>query len=223
MLTVLPSVLDPGELVQVRTILSGATYVDGAASAGSRAATVKKNSELPLNAAESDALNRIVMGNLVAHPLYRQAALPLRVAAPFYARYAPGMRYGRHIDDPVMGSGPRYRSDISITVFLNDPDDYGGGELRIETEFGDKTVKLPAGDAVMYPSSSLHEVCPVLSGERLVAVTWVQSMVRSPEQRRLLYELARARERLFSEAPEGESTREVDHVYVNLVRMWSEI
>ncbi len=223
MLITLDGVLDGGELAQVRSILSGAGFVDGAHSAGPRAASVKKNSELPLNAAETDSLNRIVMNNLVAHPVYRQAALPLRVAAPFYARYAPGMRYGLHIDDPVMGAGARYRSDISITIFLNNPDEYDGGELRIETEFGDRRVKLAAGAAVLYPSSSLHEVCPVQRGERLVAVTWVQSMVRSAERRRLLYELSRARERLFAEQPDAPATREVDHVYVNLVRMWSEV
>ena len=130
---------------------------------------VKNNEELDKGAQQMGILNNLVMSSLVQHPVYRAGALPLRVAAPYYARYTPGMSYGDHLDDPIMGAdGALYRSDIAITIFLNDPDRYDGGELVIRTAFGENKVKLAAGDAVMYPSSSLHHVNEVTRGERLV-------------------------------------------------------
>jgi PKHD-type hydroxylase len=156
--------------------------------------------------------------------VYRSGALPLRVAAPYYARYASGMQYGDHVDDPIMGSdGALYRSDLSITVFLNEPSAYDGGELVVNTPFGEQLVKLPAGDAVMYPSSSLHRVAEVTRGERLVAVTWLQSLVRDPTRRELLHELNTVRERLLSREPESEDAKLVNKTYVNLVRMWGDL
>jgi len=166
----------------------------------------------------------LVMGSLVRHADYRAGALPLRVAAPFYARYQPGMHYGDHVDDPVMGmGGALYRTDVSITIFLSDPEDYDGGELVVRSSFGDQRVKLPAGDAVMYPSSSLHHVAEVTRGERMVAVTWVQSLVRDPAQRELLYELNRVREKLLADSAESEEAVMVNRAYVNLVRMWGDV
>jgi PKHD-type hydroxylase len=133
------------------------------------------------------------------------------------------MSYGEHVDDPVMGEGALYRSDVSVTIFLNDPAEYDGGELIITTAFGEQPVKLAAGDAVLYPSSSVHRVAEITRGERLVAVSWIQSMVRNPEQRALLHELNQARETLLSEQPDSEETRRVNQSYINLVRMWSEV
>jgi PKHD-type hydroxylase len=134
------------------------------------------------------------------------------------------MTYGDHVDDPIMGStGPRFRSDVSMTVFLSPTEDYDGGELVVRTSFGDRRVKLPAGDAVIYPSSSLHHVAEVTRGERLVVLTWVQSYVRDPARRELLYELNLAREHLQKEAPSAAHTGQVDRSYANLVRMWSEV
>jgi len=223
MLLHIPSVLDAGELESVRAQLAGAQFVDGKLSAGSAARRVKRNEELDRNAKQFAQLNNLVMGRLVRHPVYRSGALPLRVAAPYYARYTQGMAYGDHIDDPIMQAQGPYRSDISITIFLSDPADYGGGELVIRTAFGTNEVKLPAGDAVMYPSSSIHHVNEVTQGERLVAVTWLQSLVRDPAKRELLYQLNQARERMLHEAPDAESTKQVDYAYVNLVRMWGEL
>ena len=224
MLIRIPQVLERGQLDRVADLLSDARFVDGRLSAGMAAQRVKQNEELASGAPESEALNQIVMGTLVRHPVFKSAALPYRVAVPFYARYVPDMHYGEHVDDPVMGpAGGRYRSDVSVTVFLSGPDGYAGGELVINTPFGDQTVKLPAGDAVMYPSSSLHHVAPVMRGVRLVAVTWVQSMVRDPLRRELLHELNLAREKLLSDRPHAEETAQVDHAYVNLVRMWAEV
>jgi len=225
MLLKIPSVLSHDELEVARQMLAAAPFVDGKASAGQVAKRVKQNLEVDRRAVRDlEALNNLVMGNLVQHPLYRSGALALRVAAPYYARYTPGMRYGDHVDDPVMGAdGHLYRSDISITVFLNDPSSYDGGELVVNTPFGEQQVKLPAGDAVMYPSSSLHRVAEVTRGERLVAVTWLQSLVRDPARRELLHELNGVRERLLAREPESEDAKLVNKTYVNLVRMWGDI
>lgn len=224
MMIAIPSVLTPPQLQRVCDILRSAPFVDGKLSAGLAAARVKNNQEVPHNSPELDTLNDIVMTALVRHPVYRAAALPLRVAAPYYARYTPGMTYGEHTDDPIMGvDGMPYRCDIAITVFLSAADSYEGGELAIRTTFGAQHIKLPAGDAILYPASSLHQVTPVTRGERLVAVTWLQSAVRDPAQRELLYELHLAREKLLQTAPAAVETAQVNRSYVNLVRMWSEV
>jgi PKHD-type hydroxylase len=197
--------------------------VDGKLSAGMAAQRVKNNTEMAADESRLEGLNALVMGALVRHPLYQHAALPHRVATPFYARYAPGRSYGDHVDDPVMGSEHRYRSDVSITIFLSAPEDYAGGELIIETSFGNQKVKSPAGDAVLYPSSSRHRVAEVTGGERLVAVTWAQSLVRDAARRELLFELGQARDRLLARSPDAAETRQVDKSYVNLLRMWAEL
>ncbi|MDH3310053.1 MAG: Fe2+-dependent dioxygenase [Gammaproteobacteria bacterium] len=220
----LPSVLESNQLEAVQQLLADAKFVDGKLSAGTAAQRVKHNQELDKRAKQVDILNNLVMSALVQHPVYRAGALPLRVAAPYYARYKPGMAYGDHLDDPIMGAdGELYRSDIALTVFLNGPDQYDGGELIIRTAFGDNAVKLAAGDAVMYPASSRHHVNQVTRGERLVAVTWVQSLVRDPMRRELLYELHLAREKLLKISPEAEETAQVNTAYMNLIRMWSDI
>ena len=224
MLLRIPSVLDRDEVAVVQRLLAGASFVDGKLSAGAVARRVKNNLEMDRRSRELEQLNNLVMGKLVQHPAYRSGALPLRVAAPYYARYIPGMNYGDHVDDPIMGSdGALYRSDLSITVFLNEPAAYDGGELVVNTPFGEQLVKLPAGDAVMYPSSSLHRVAEVTRGERLVAVTWLQSLVRDPARRELLHELNSVRERLLAQAPQSEDAKLINKSYVNLVRMWGDI
>ena len=223
MLLQIPNVVAKDKLTVIRAILAKSQFVDGKLSAGMAAERVKNNEELATDAKEVQQLNNLVMGSLVQHPLYQSAALPIKIASPFYARYRPGMTYGDHVDDPVMGPPQgRYRSDVSSTVFLNEPDDYEGGELVIRTSFGDQQIKLPAGHAVVYPSSSLHHVAEVTEGERLVAVTWAQSMVRDAAKRELLYELNQARESLLKQRPEEDETKRVDVAYVNLIRMWAE-
>ncbi len=225
MLLKIPSVLDPQELTVVRQLLAQARFVDGRLSAGQAARQVKHNQEVDRAAfADLEPLNNLVMGKLVNHPLYRSGTLALRVAAPYYARYTPGMTYGNHVDDPIMGQdGQLYRSDASITVFLNEPSDYDGGELVVQGVFGEQRIKFAAGDAVLYPSSSLHRVDPVTRGERLVAVTWLQSLVRDPARRELLHELNTVRERLLAAKADSEDAQLVNKTYVNLVRMWGEM
>jgi len=224
MLLAIPNVLKADELALARSWLAGARFVDGRLSAGAAARRVKNNQELEAGAPDLELLNRLVMGNLVRHPVYRGGALPLHAASPLYARYRPGMAYGDHLDDPIMGAdGLKYRSDIAVTVFLNAPEEYDGGELVIRATLGDLEVKSPAGDAVLYPAGSIHHVNPVTRGERLVAVTWVQSLVRDPARRELLYGLNIAREKLLRDAPEAAETAQVNAAYLNLVRMWSEL
>lgn len=223
MLIQLHRVLDNPQVQLLTQALKDARFVDGRQSAGERAVQVKNNLELDPGSETAAHLHKIVMGSLYAHAAFRSAALPHRVSTPFIARYTPGMQYGEHIDDPVMGTGQRFRCDIAVTLFLSEPASYAGGELVINTTFGTREVKLAAGDAVLYPASSLHRVAEVTAGERLVAVAWIQSMVRDPARRELLYELDQARETLREERPDAPETAQVDHAYVNLVRMWSEV
>lgn len=224
MLVTIPGILDQQRIEFVQSVLKNARFVDGKLSAGMAAKRVKHNEELQTDSSQLEQLNNIVMGSLVKHPTFQSAALPVKIASPFYARYRPGMTYGDHVDDPIMGPPQgRYRSDVSTTVFLNDPEEYDGGELVIRTSFGTQQIKLPAGQAVVYPSSSLHHVAEVTRGERLVAVTWSQSMVRDPAQRELLFGLNQARESLLEKHPDDAETKQVDISYANLFRMWAEI
>jgi PKHD-type hydroxylase len=224
MLTHIKGILDQNQLATAHKLIAAGKYSDGSTSAGMAARRVKHNEELVLDETQMSELNNLVMNSLVNHPVYSSAALPLRVAAPYYAHYTQGMSYGSHVDDPIMGMGSElYRSDVSITIFLSSPDDYDGGELVVQTAFGEQQVKLPAGDAVLYPSSSVHRVAEVTQGERLVAVTWVQSLVQEPEKRALLHDLNQARETLLRDKPDAAETRQVNQSYVNLVRMWADI
>lgn len=222
MLVQIKNILGDTELQKIQDLLKTAKFRDGHLSAGMAAQQVKNNLEVSDEDITS-VLNNIVMNNVVRHPVYQQAALPHRIATPFYARYETGMEYGEHIDDPIMGQGDRYRSDLAMTIFLNSPDEYKGGELIIQTPFGEQTIKYNAGDAVLYPATTRHRVVKVTSGERLVAVTWVQSLIRDNEQRELLYQLSKTREKMLRKDPDSEDTKCIDSTYVNLVRMWSEV
>ncbi|MCI0504711.1 MAG: Fe2+-dependent dioxygenase [Gammaproteobacteria bacterium] len=224
MLIQIPAVIDQAKLENIRALLSKTSFVDGRKTAGIMAQRVKHNEEVQTNRQQAEYLDHLIMSALANNAAFRDAVLPLQVAQPVIARYTPGMSYGDHIDDPVMGSaGAHFRTDVAVTVFLNSPDQYDGGELVISTAFGEQRVKLKAGDAVIYPASSIHRVNEVTRGERLVAVTWIQSMVRDPARRELLYELSLARNTLMTEQPDSVTTKQVDHAYVNLIRMWSDI
>ena len=219
----IPDILNETQLKAVRSVLGQARFVDGKLSAGKTAQIVKNNEELAADEECFSALNDVVMSQLVQHPLYLQTAMPARICAPIYARYTTGMGYGGHIDDPVMGPPQsRYRSDISISVFLSEPDEYEGGELCIESIEGVTAVKLRAGHALLYPSTSYHSVREVTSGERLVAITWVQSYIRRADQREILIQMDQARQAL--EADGNASARQsLDLSYANLFRMWAEV
>lgn len=224
MLLPIPNVLNQQQLKTVRSLLDQARFTDGRLSAGQTARRVKNNEEIPQSADVLAQLNNIVMTSLFNHPLYQAAVMPHRVATAFYARYTSGKFYGDHVDDPIMGPmGGRYRTDVSTTVFLSDPAEYQGGEIVIRTQHGDQKIKLNAGDAITYPSGSLHHVAEVTEGVRLVAVTWAQSLIRDADKRELLFNLHRTRELLQKKYPDDKEVLAIDHTYINLVRMWAEI
>ena len=222
MVVTIPDLLTPTQLEALCSVLRQGEFVDGKLSAGNDARHNKNNLELGADAERFDALNNVVMTALVQHPSYLQTALPAKISAPIYARYLAGMEYGGHIDDPIMGApGARYRSDISISIFLNAPEEYDGGELCIETAQGNQAYKLQAGSALLYPSTCYHAVTPVNSGERLVAVTWVQSHIRRADQREILLQLDQARDLLAGDG-NTESYHKVNLCYANLFRMWAD-
>jgi len=224
MLIEIPNILDTNKLTNIRTMLEKVTFVDGKHSAGQAASRVKNNEEMKQGTQQAEYLDHLLMSSLAENASFRSGALPYRVAQPVFARYTPGMRYGDHVDDPIMGSGPeKFRTDVSITVFLNEPADYDGGELIINTTYGETAVKLPAGSALLYPSASVHRVAEITRGERLAAIVWLQSMVRDPGQRELLFELDQARNKLLADNPDAQETKQVDRTYVNVVRMWSQV
>lgn len=224
MLVEIDDLLQQAQLDKIDQILAQAEFVDGKLTAGKAAQRVKNNQELKGEPRQMELLIRILTSAMANNAIFRSAVLPYRMADPIFARYQPGMTYGDHVDDPLMGlSGQRFRSDVSMTIFLREPETYEGGELMVRTTFGEKRVKLPAGRAVIYPSASLHHVAEVTKGERLVALAWIQSYVRDPAQRELLYELDQAREHLLATAPDTESTGLVDKSYANLLRMWGDV
>ncbi len=222
MFLAIKNVLNDNQLKVIQTLLKNAEFVDGKLSAGKEAKQVKNNQELSQNSPLHDQLNQMVMNALLQNSEYQDFAFPLKVATPFYARYTQGMTYGFHVDDPVMGPmHSRYRSDLATTIFLND--DYEGGELCVKNTLGEQQIKLAAGDAIVYPATTLHQVNKVTKGERLVAVTWAQSMIKDPQKRELVYELGQARNILIDERADANETAHVSHVYANLVRRWSEV
>ena len=219
MIVTIADVLDLTEIREISRKIEDADFVDGASTAGARARRVKKNEQLATG--ETD-VRPVVLQALLRHGEFKRAALPKKVRTPLISRYNAGMEYGLHVDNALMGSGQLERADVSVTVFLTGPDAYEGGELEIQSPFGPQSVKLPAGAAVLYPSSCLHRVCPVLSGERLAAVTWAQSLVRDAAKREILYELDSVRSYLHQHAPDSREANLADKNYSNLLRMWAE-
>jgi PKHD-type hydroxylase len=224
MLIEIPSILNADKLANIRAMLQKVEFIDGKHSAGEAARRVKNNEEMKQGTQQAEYLDHLLMSSLAENTDFRSSALPYRVAQPVFARYTNGMQYGDHVDDPIMGGGAeKFRTDVSITVFLNEPDEYDGGELIINTTYGEKRVKMSAGSAVLYPSASVHRVSEITRGERLAAIVWLQSMVRDPAQREMLYQLDQARNVLLKDKPEALETKQVDRSYVNLLRMWSDI
>lgn len=222
MLTCIPDLLTRAELRQLREVIDTGAFQDGAATAGFRAKRVKQNLQLDKASDGMEQARKTLMAAIKRHPEFQRAALPRTIRPPLISRYEPGMEYGLHVDDALMGPGKRERSDLSMTIFLNDPGDYDGGELLCEGGMGPQEIKLPAGAAVLYPSSTLHRVAPVTRGQRLAAVTWVQSFVRDPTRREVLYDLDRIRQHLHETAPAAEETDLAFKTHANLLRMWSE-
>jgi PKHD-type hydroxylase len=185
---------------------------------------VKRNLQLPDASPVRAELARIVLDALARHPLYHAATLPLRTLPPRFNRYEGGGQYGFHVDGAVMSvaGGQQLRSDISCTLFLAEPEEYDGGELIISDTYGEHEVKLPAGDIIIYPSSSLHRVAPVTRGARIAAFFWVQSLIRDDGKRRLLFELDASIQTLTRSNADPQALLQLTGVYHNLLRQWSE-
>ncbi len=184
---------------------------------------MKNNLQLKKSPSEARSLNAMVIEALERNDTFRAATLPSHIRPPVISRYEPGMAYGNHVDDAIMNPGNPVRSDVSVTVFLSDPGQYDGGELTINTPFGEQQVKLAKGDAVVYPSTSLHRVAPVTRGCRVAAVTWVQSFVRDPAKRQLLHDIATIKQFLSDEKPDAPETDLAHQAYANLLRLWAEV
>lgn len=226
MLLKIEQVLSPEALTQARALLREAPWEDGRQTAGSQAARVKNNEQLPGGSAQAQSLQQLVLQALERHPIFFSAALPKRVLPPMFNRYAGANNtYGPHVDQAVRylpGGHQRVRTDISCTLFLAEPEEYEGGELVVQDTFGEQRVKLRAGDMVLYPGTSVHHVSPVTRGARLASFFWIESMVRSDEQRRLLYEMDLSLMRLRAEHGESEATVQLTGTYHNLLRMWAD-
>lgn len=217
--------LDDSELQQAQAWLAQGAWADGRASAGTQAAQAKRNAQLVADSEPARALQALVTGALERSPRFLAAALPRKLFPPQFNRYAGDANaYGAHVDKAVRfaANGARVRTDLSCTVFLSAPADYDGGELVIHGPGGAREVKLPAGQAVLYAGTSVHEVRPVTRGARLAAFFWVESMVRSAEQRRLLLELDDALTQLRSTQGESPATVALTGTYHNLLRMWAD-
>lgn len=224
MILCIADVLGGEQLDEVRRVLSEADFHDGRDTAGWHARLVKRNQQASAHDRAVAGIQARVHEAIVRHPLFEMAARPRRVKPVMFSRYEPGMEYGNHVDNAVMGAGDKaMRTDVAFTLFLRDPASYDGGELMTDTTAGEQSYKLPAGSLVLYPASTLHRVAPVTRGERLAAVGWAQSQVRDPAQREMLFDLDTVRRRLFER--DGK-TLEFDLItknVANLLRMWAEV
>jgi PKHD-type hydroxylase len=226
MLITIPDVLTLSEVKQARAALDSAEWIDGKATAGYQAQTVKANLQLPEGHPVAAKLGELVLAALARSPLFMSAALPLRVFPPMFNRYAGGGHFGTHVDTAIRAhatTGQRIRTDVSATLFLTAPEEYDGGELLVEDTYGTHSVKLPAGHMVLYPATSLHRVEPVTRGARVSSFFWIQSMIRSDADRSLLYDLDTAIQRLAVEVPGNAAGVQLTGIYHNLLRRWAEM
>jgi PKHD-type hydroxylase len=228
MLVHVPALLDSEQLAHFRKQLDAgnAPWVDGRVTAGHQGVHVKQNQQIAEGSSTAIELGNIVLSALERHPLFISAALPHRVYPPMFNRYQGGMHFGSHVDGSVRlmpGTGDKIRTDLSATLFLAAPDSYDGGELLIEDTYGTQTVKLPAGDMILYPASSLHQVNPITSGTRVACFFWVQSMIRDDGQRTLLFDLDNAIQRLTATNADEAARVRLTGCYHNLLRMWSDV
>ena len=226
MLLHISDVLTSAEVGHAQALLADAPWADGRPGAGIQAAQVKNNEQLAHDCAVAKEIRVMVLRGLDRCPLFFSAALPKKLFPPRLNRYGGDSNfYGNHIDGAVRylpDSGQRVRTDVSCTVFLNDPEDYDGGELCIDDTYGKQAIKLPAGHMILYPGTSLHQVKPVTRGHRLACFFWVESMVRSDEQRRLLYEMDMHLLGLRTRHGETHETTGLTGTYHNLLRMWAD-
>lgn len=226
MLLHLPDLLTSDEVAHAQHLLKEAPWTDGRKGTGELARQVKNNEQLDHEGDIARSIRELVLRGLDRNTTFFSAALPKKVFPPRVNRYGGDSNfYGNHIDGAIRympGNGQRLRTDVSCTVFLNDPEDYDGGELTIADTYGEKTVKLPAGHAVLYPGTSLHQVKPVTRGHRIACFFWIESLVRSDEQRRMLYELDMNLLAMRRRHGDSEETTALTGIYHNMLRMWAD-
>ena len=226
MIVHVPKVLIKEQIARCLAVMSNAAWVDGRVTAGHQSAIVKDNHQLPENCPEARELGDMIVAALERNPLFIAAALPLRVFPPLFNRYQGGESFGAHLDNSIRqipGTPYRVRTDLSATLFLSEPEQYDGGELVIDDAYGSHAVKLPAGDMVVYPASSLHHVTPVTRGARLASFFWIQSMVRDEGQRTLLFDLDMAINKVHQAMPNHGAVVELTNCYHNLLRRFAEV
>ena len=219
MILVIDNVLTGNDVAKVVDKLNGMKFVEGTATAGWHAKLVKNNMQVDRTQLEYQPLNKSVTEAIMRNGTFRMAARPRHITPLLFSRYKDSMEYGTHVDDPIMYN---LRSDISFTLFLADPNTYDGGELVMETTAGERPYKLKAGQMIIYPSTTLHRVTPVTRGERVAAVGWCQSYVRSADQREILYDLDIARRAIFEKEKKSREFDVISKSHANLLRMWTD-
>ena len=225
MLLQIPDVLNAQQVAQVRARLDAARWVDGNVTSGHQSAQAKYNEQIPEDSAESRELGAMVVSALQASQLFFSAALPRQIFPPLFNRYREGMKFASHVDNAIRTHAPtrtRIRTDLSATLFLSRPEEYDGGELLVEDTYGVQSVKLAAGDMVLYPATSLHRVASITRGSRVASFFWIQSMIRDDAQRTLLFDMDMAIIKLTQSTPNDPALVSLTGVYHNLLRMWAE-
>jgi PKHD-type hydroxylase len=226
MIVHIPAVLNEQQITHCRELMKRATWVDGRVTAGYQSSVVKRNRQLAETSPEARQLGDMIVAALETNPLFITAALPLRVFPPLFNRYEGGETFGVHLDNSIRqipGTPYRIRTDVSATLFLSAPEEYDGGELVIDDVYGAHSAKLPAGDMIVYPATSLHHVNAVTRGVRLASFFWVQSMIRDDGQRTLLFDLDMAINKINQAIPNHGAVVELTNCYHNLLRRFAEV
>ena len=225
MMVHIPKVLSAEQVARCRDVMTRAAWVDGRVTAGHQSAKVKNNLQLPETAPEARELGDMVLEALGRNSLFMSAVLPKQVFPPLFNRYDAGMTFGSHVDNAIRAhpAAPvRVRTDVSTTLFISAPDEYDGGELVVEDTYGAHTAKLPPGDMIVYPASSLHHVTPIARGSRIACFFWTQSLIRDDAQRALLFDLDMSIVQLTRDHPDHPSLVSLTGCYHNLLRQWAE-
>jgi PKHD-type hydroxylase len=226
MMLQIPEFLSKAEVAQMRQLLAAGDWSDGRATVGPQGALVKQNRQLPVDSPLARQLGEYILQKLYQHPQFLAVALPYRTVPPLFNSYSGGEHYGLHVDGAIRilpGSTLSLRTDVSSTLFLTEPDEYDGGELQVLDTYGAHEVKLPAGDLIVYPSSSLHQVKPVTRGERVCSFFWSQSMVKDDQQRSMLFELDRTIQKLRQQVGDSSEVLSLTGHYHNLLRQWAQL
>jgi PKHD-type hydroxylase len=225
MMVHIPNVLTPDEIAQCRAVMERAAWIDGRVTAGHQSGRVKFNLQLPEDSNEARDLGGMVMNALARNNLFVSAVLPKQVFPPLFNRYDAGMVFGSHVDNAIRehaASGLRVRTDVSSTLFISDPEEYEGGELVVDDTYGSHSVKLPAGDMIVYPGTSVHNVTPITRGSRIAAFFWTQSLIREESKRALMFDLDTSIIGLTRDHPDHPSVVQLTAIYHNLLRQWAE-